>query len=115
MAEKIFISYSRSDKAIAYALVPARLQQLPLPARNAIDRFFRRLPEASAPAAAPADNPAPQQVEITPQGLRLTLRRGTLDGTNLPRIDGVLVLQGKGDRASPARAFTISAVPAKAS
>jgi DsbC/DsbD-like thiol-disulfide interchange protein len=61
------------------------------------------------------DHAASQQVEITPQGLRLTLRRGTLDGTNLTHIDGVLVLQEKGDRASPARAFTIRAVPARAS
>jgi thiol:disulfide interchange protein DsbD len=61
------------------------------------------------------DHAAPQQVEITPQGLRLTLQRGPLGGTNLTRIDGVLVLQEQGDRASPASAFTIRAVPARAS
>jgi thiol:disulfide interchange protein DsbD len=58
------------------------------------------------------DHAAPQQAEITPRGLRLTLRRGTLEATNLTRIDGVLVLHEKGDSASPARAFTISAVGA---
>jgi thiol:disulfide interchange protein DsbD len=61
------------------------------------------------------DHAAPQQVEITPQGLRLRLRRGTLNATNLTRIDGVLVLQEKGDSAMPASAFTVSAVPARAS
>jgi DsbC/DsbD-like thiol-disulfide interchange protein len=61
------------------------------------------------------DHAAPQQVEITPQGLRLTLRRGTLDTTTLPRIDGVLVLQARRDSAGPAQAFMISAVPARAS
>lgn len=61
------------------------------------------------------DHAAPQQVAITTQGLRLTVRRGTLDSTNLTRIDGVLVLQEQGDRTAPARAFTIRAVPARAS
>lgn len=61
------------------------------------------------------DHAAPQQTEITPRGLHLTIRRGTLDATHLTRIDGVLVLQQKGDSALPAKAFTISAVPARAS
>jgi DsbC/DsbD-like thiol-disulfide interchange protein len=61
------------------------------------------------------DHAAPQQVQITPQGLRLTLRRGTLDITSLARIDGVLVLQARRDNAVPAQAFMISAVPARAS
>ena len=43
------------------------------------------------------DHAALQQTEITPQGLHLTIRRGTLDATNLTRIDGVLVLQKKRD------------------
>jgi DsbC/DsbD-like thiol-disulfide interchange protein len=61
------------------------------------------------------DHAAPQQLQVTPQGLRLTLRRGTLDTTHLTRIDGVLVLQEVQDSASPPRAFMISAVPARAS
>jgi thiol:disulfide interchange protein DsbD len=61
------------------------------------------------------DHAAPQQVAITPQGLRLTVRRGTLDSTHLTRIDGILVLQEQGERPSSPRAFTISAVPARAS
>jgi thiol:disulfide interchange protein DsbD len=62
------------------------------------------------------DHAAPQQIQITPQGLRLTLRRGTFDITSLTRIDGVLVLQQETrDGASHVQAFTISAVPARAS
>jgi DsbC/DsbD-like thiol-disulfide interchange protein len=61
------------------------------------------------------DHAAPQQLQNTPQGLRLTLRRGTLDAAGLTRVDGVLVLQARRDSASPAQAFTISAVPARAS
>jgi thiol:disulfide interchange protein DsbD len=61
------------------------------------------------------DHAAPQQVQITSQGLRLTLRRGTFDTTSLTRIDGVLVLQETRDSASLAQAYTISAVPAKES
>jgi thiol:disulfide interchange protein DsbD len=60
------------------------------------------------------DHAAPQHIQITPRGLHLTLRRGTLGATTLTRIDGVLVLQEKGDSAVP-KAFTISAVPARAS
>jgi thiol:disulfide interchange protein DsbD len=61
------------------------------------------------------DHAAPQQVQSTPQGLRLTLRRGTFDLTSLTRIDGVLVLQETRDGASHVQAFTINAVPARAS
>jgi DsbC/DsbD-like thiol-disulfide interchange protein len=61
------------------------------------------------------DHAAPQQVQITPQGLRLTLRRGTFDITSLTRIDGVLVLQETRNGASHVQAFMISAVPARAS
>jgi thiol:disulfide interchange protein DsbD len=61
------------------------------------------------------DHAAPQQVQITPQGLRLTLRRGTFDTTNLTRIDGVLVLQARRDSAASVQVFKISAVPARAS
>jgi DsbC/DsbD-like thiol-disulfide interchange protein len=61
------------------------------------------------------DHAAPQQVQITPQGLRLTLRRGTFDMTSLTRVDGVLVLQETRNGASHVQAFTISAVPARAS
>jgi hypothetical protein len=61
------------------------------------------------------DHAAPQQVQLTPQGLRLILQRGTFDMTGLTRIDGVLVLQETRDGASHVQAFTISAVPARAS
>jgi thiol:disulfide interchange protein DsbD len=59
------------------------------------------------------DHAAPQQLQLTPQGLRLTLRRGTFDTTSLTRLDGVLVLQEVRDSAPSAQAYTISAVPAK--
>jgi thiol:disulfide interchange protein DsbD len=61
------------------------------------------------------DHAAAQQVELTPQGLRLRLRRGTLDTAHLTRIDGVLVFQEARETAAPVKAFTISAVPARAS
>ena len=61
------------------------------------------------------DHAAAQQFEITPQGLRLTLQRGTLEAPRLPHIEGVLVLHEKRDSASRARAFTISALPGRAS
>ena len=61
------------------------------------------------------DHAAPQQVQMTPQGLRLTLRRGTFNTTSLTRVDGVLVLQETRDSASLPQAFTIRAVPAKES
>jgi hypothetical protein len=50
---------------------------------------------------------------MTDQGLRLTLRRGTLDPTGLTRIEGVLVLREKRDSASRVQAFTVSALPAR--
>jgi hypothetical protein len=43
------------------------------------------------------------------------LRRGTFDLTSLTRIDGVLVILETRDGASHVQAFTISAVPARAS
>jgi hypothetical protein len=43
------------------------------------------------------------------------LQRGTFDMTSLARIDGVLVLQETRNGASHVQAFTISAVPARAS
>jgi DsbC/DsbD-like thiol-disulfide interchange protein len=61
------------------------------------------------------DHAAPQQVRLTPQGLRLTLRRGTFDITRLPRIEGVLVMRETQDGTSHVQAFTIRAVPDKAS
>jgi thiol:disulfide interchange protein DsbD len=61
------------------------------------------------------DHAAPQQVQLTPQGLRLTLQRGTFDITTLTHIEGVLVLQEKRDGATHVQAFTIRAVPARAS
>jgi thiol:disulfide interchange protein DsbD len=61
------------------------------------------------------DHAAPQQVQITPQGFRLTLRRGTFDITHLTRLDGVLVLQETRDGASHVQAFTISAAPSRTS
>ena len=61
------------------------------------------------------DHAAPQQVQITHQGLRLTLQRGTFDIARLPHIEGVLVLQETQAGASHVQAFTIKAVPLKAS
>ena len=59
------------------------------------------------------DHAAAQQFQMTEQGLRLTLRRGTLDPTGLTRIEGVLVLHEKRDSASRVQAFTVSALPAR--
>jgi thiol:disulfide interchange protein DsbD len=59
------------------------------------------------------DHAAAQQFQMTDQGLRLTLRRGTLDSTGLTRIEGVLVLRQQRDSASHVRAFTVSALPAR--
>lgn len=61
------------------------------------------------------DHAAPQQVQMTPQGLRLTLQRGTFDIARLTHVEGVLVLQEAQDGASYVQAFTIKAVPPKAS
>ena len=60
------------------------------------------------------DHAAAQQFQMTEQGLRLVLRRGTLDSTGLPHIEGVLVLREKRDSASRVQAFTVSALPARA-
>ena len=59
------------------------------------------------------DHAAAQQFQMTEQGLRLTLRRGTLDPTGLTHIEGVLVLHEKRDSASRVQAFTVSALPAR--
>lgn len=61
------------------------------------------------------DHAAPQQMESTPQGLRLTLQRGTFDIAQLTNLEGVLVLQETRDGVSHVRAFTINAKPSKAS
>jgi DsbC/DsbD-like thiol-disulfide interchange protein len=59
------------------------------------------------------DHAATQQFQMTDQGLRLTLQRGTLDSTGLTRIEGVLVLREKHDSASRVQAFTVSALPGR--
>ena len=59
------------------------------------------------------DHAAAQQFQMTEQGLRLTLRRGTLAPTGLTHIEGVLVLREKRDSASRVQAFTVSALPAR--
>ena len=59
------------------------------------------------------DHAAAQQLQMTDQGLRLTLQRGTLDPTGLARIEGVLVLREKRDSASRVQAFTVSALPGR--
>jgi thiol:disulfide interchange protein DsbD len=59
------------------------------------------------------DHAAAQQFQMTDQGLRLMLQRGTLDPTGLTRLDGVLVLREKRDSASRVQAFTVSALPAR--
>ena len=59
------------------------------------------------------DHAAAQQLQMTEQGLRLTLQRGTLDPTGLARIEGVLVLREKRDSASRVQAFTVSALPGR--
>ena len=59
------------------------------------------------------DHAAAQQFQMTEQGLRLTLQRGTLDPTGLTRIEGVLVLREKRDSASRVQAFTVSALPGR--
>jgi DsbC/DsbD-like thiol-disulfide interchange protein len=61
------------------------------------------------------DHAAPQPVQITPQGLHLTVRRGTFDISSLTHIEGVLVIQERRDGTSQVQAFTIRAVPARAS
>jgi thiol:disulfide interchange protein DsbD len=61
------------------------------------------------------DHAAPQQVRITEPGLDLILQRGTLDQSNLTRIEGVLVVQETRDGVPHTQAFAISARPAKAS
>jgi thiol:disulfide interchange protein DsbD len=60
------------------------------------------------------DHAAAQQFQMTEQGLRLMLQRGTLDPTGLTRIEGVLVLHEKRDSASRVQAFTVSALPGRA-
>lgn len=60
------------------------------------------------------DHAAPQQMRLTPQGLRLTVPRGTLDMASLPHLDGVLVVQEKRHTTSQVQAFAIRAVSAKA-
>lgn len=59
------------------------------------------------------DHAAAQQFQMTEQGLRLMLRRGTLDPIGLTRIEGVLVLREQRDSASRVQAFTVSALPGK--
>ena len=59
------------------------------------------------------DHAAAQQFQMTEPGLRLMLRRGTLDPTGLTRIEGVLVLREKRDSASRVQAFTVSALPGR--
>jgi DsbC/DsbD-like thiol-disulfide interchange protein len=59
------------------------------------------------------DPAAAQQFQMTEQGLRLMLRRGTLDPTGLTRIEGVLVLREQRNSASRVQAFTVSALPGK--
>ncbi len=60
------------------------------------------------------DHAAPQQVQLTPQGLQLTIRRGTFDITHLTRIEGVLILQETRDSALHVQAFAIRAMPDRA-
>jgi thiol:disulfide interchange protein DsbD len=59
------------------------------------------------------DHAAAQQFQMTDQGLRLTLQRGTLDPAGLTRIEGVLVLREKRDSTSRVQAFTVSALPTR--
>jgi thiol:disulfide interchange protein DsbD len=59
------------------------------------------------------DHAAVQQLQMTDQGLRLTLQRGTHDPTALARLEGVLVLREKRDSASRVQAFTVSALPGR--
>lgn len=59
------------------------------------------------------DHAAAQQLQMTDQGLRLTLRRGTLDLASLTRIEGVLVLRETRDSELRVQAFTVSALPAR--
>ncbi len=60
------------------------------------------------------DHAAPQQISVSNQGLRLTVRRGPLDSAELAHVDGVLVLKEMRDGESHVNAFTIRAVPAQA-
>jgi len=59
------------------------------------------------------DHAAAQQFQMTEQGLRLMLRRGTLEPTGLTRIEGVLVWRATHDSASRVQAFTVSALPGR--
>ncbi|ETW97833.1 MAG: hypothetical protein ETSY1_21160 [Candidatus Entotheonella factor] len=60
------------------------------------------------------DHAAPQQIRVSDQGLRLTVRRGTLDSAGLAYVDGVLVSKQMRGGEPHVEAFTIRAVPAQA-
>ncbi|WP_179137138.1 protein-disulfide reductase DsbD domain-containing protein [Candidatus Entotheonella palauensis] len=60
------------------------------------------------------DHAAPQQISVSDQGLRLTVRRGPLDSAGLAHVDGVLVLKELRRGEPHVKAFTIRAVPAQA-
>ncbi len=58
------------------------------------------------------DQAAPQEVRPEPTGVTLNLARGALRTAEPARLQGVLVIQEKGDGAGGARAFSIDALPA---